>query len=116
PAAMPVYTGSFGGGLALTDGNSDTRNFNLAFALVRDPKTRNVVKVNALYLRGSQNKVLSLDRAALVLRDEYKLSGRTYVFGQTDYLRDQFKDIRYLIAPVGGIGYKLVDSDATKLA
>lgn len=44
----PVYSGSFGGGLALTGGNTDTKNFNLAFAFARDPKTRNVFKVNAL--------------------------------------------------------------------
>jgi putative salt-induced outer membrane protein len=117
PAApTPLYTGSLGGGLALTGGNTDTKNFNLVFGMVRDPKTRNVIKLNALYLRGSQNDVLSLDRAALTLRDEYTFSNRTFLFGQIDYLRDDFKAISYLIAPVGGIGYKLADSDATKLA
>jgi putative salt-induced outer membrane protein YdiY len=116
PATPPVYTGSFGGGLALTGGNTDTKNFNLAFSLTRDPKTRNVVKANALYLRGTQNDVLSLDRAALNLRDEYTLSNRTFTFGQFDYLRDQFKDIRYLVAPVVGLGYKLVNNDNTLLS
>jgi hypothetical protein len=48
----PVYTGSFGGGLAITSGNTDTQNFNLTAALVRDPKTRNVIKGGATYLRG----------------------------------------------------------------
>jgi len=115
PAPVPVNTGSFGGGIALTSGNTDTKNFNLAFSFAHDPKTRNVVKVTALYLRGTQNKVLSLDRSSLVFRDEYKLSNRTFLFGQTDYLRDKFKDIRYLFAPVGGLGYKLVNNDETKL-
>jgi hypothetical protein len=44
PATMPVYTGTLGGGLALTNGNTDTRNFNLTGAILRDPKTRNVMK------------------------------------------------------------------------
>src|SRR5262245_34828410 len=96
----PTYSGSFGGGLALTGGNTDTKNFNLAFTLLRDPKTKNVIKADALYLRGSQNDVLSLDRAAVKVRDEYSLSKRTFVFGEMGYLRDQFKDIRYLLSPV----------------
>jgi putative salt-induced outer membrane protein len=116
PADMPVYTGSFGGGFALTGGNTDTRNFNLAFDLTRDPKTRNVVKVTALYLRGSQDDVLSLDRASFLIRDEYTFSSRVFLFAQNDYLRDQFKDIRYLVSPSGGLGYKVINSDETKLS
>jgi putative salt-induced outer membrane protein len=117
PAApTPLYTGSIGGGFALTGGNTDTKNFNLVFGVVRDPKTRNVIKLNALYLRGSQSDILSLDRASVTLRDEYTFSKRTFVFAQGDYLRDQFKAIRYLVAPIAGLGYKLADSDATKLA
>src|SRR5678816_1359986 len=75
-----VYTGNLGGGLALTGGNTDTRNFNLTAGLVRDPKTRNVIKGNLAYLRGDQNDVLNLDRTSFNIRDEYTLSGRTFVF------------------------------------
>jgi putative salt-induced outer membrane protein len=115
PAApTPVYTGSLGGGLALTNGNTDTRNFNLTGALVRDPKTRNVVKGAATYLRGSQSDVLNLDRTAINVRDEYTLSSRTFVFGQLDYVRDQFKQMIFFWAPTAGVGYKLVNTDATQ--
>jgi putative salt-induced outer membrane protein YdiY len=113
---MPVYTGSFGGGFTLTSGNTDTKNFNLVFGLVRDPKTKNVFKADALYLRGSQNDTLNLHRSAVKLRDEYSLSKRVFVFGELGYLRDEFKDIRYLIAPIGGIGYKFIATDETTLS
>jgi putative salt-induced outer membrane protein len=116
PASPPVYTGSFGGGLALTGGNTDTKNFNLAFNLVRDPKTNSVFKADALYLRGSQNDVLSLERASVKLRNEYSLSKRTFLFAEGSYLRDQFKDILYLVAPIGGAGFKLIATDNTTLA
>ena len=113
-AQDPVYTGSFGGGLALTGGNTDTKNVNLTFNVVRDPKTRNIMKANAAYLRGTQNDVLNLDRTSVLLRDEYKLTDRIFIFGQNDYLRDEFKGIIFLWAPVGGVGVKLVNNDRTK--
>ena len=105
-----------GGGIALTGGNTDTKNFNLTFNLVRDPKTRNVIKASAAYLRGNQNHVNTLDRTAFNLRDEYTISGRTFTFGQVDYLRDKFKQIIFLWAPVAGVGYKLINTDSTKFA
>src|SRR5262245_42382392 len=110
----PVYTGNIGGGFALTNGNTDTRNFNLTGAIVRDPKTRNVIKATASYLRGTQSDVLNLDRTSVNIRDEYTISNRTFAFGQLDYLRDQFKRITFFWAPTGGIGYKLVNTDSTQ--
>jgi putative salt-induced outer membrane protein YdiY len=116
PAPTPLYTGSFGGGFALTGGNTDTKNFNLTFNLVRDPKMKSVFKVDALYLRGSQNDVLNLHRSALKLRYEYSLTNRVFLFGEFGYLKDEFKDIQYLLAPIGGIGYKLINTDRTLLS
>src|SRR5262245_16911446 len=117
-AAPPpdVYSGSFGGGFALTGGNTDTKNFNLTFDMVRDPKTKNVIKATASYLRGSQSDVLTLDRSAFNIRDEYSFTNRVFAFGQVDYLRDQFKQIVFLWAPSGGLGYKLVRTDSTDLS
>lgn len=121
PAAPPeedpgVWTGSAGAGLALTSGNSDTLNVNVAVDATRDPKTRNVMKWSALYLRGEQSDTLVANRLSLGFRDQYALTPRAYAFGQVDYLRDTFKLIDYLVAPTAGVGYKLVDTDATKFS
>jgi len=116
PAPMKLYTGSFGGGFALTGGNSETKNFNLTFDMVRDPKTKNILKANASYLRGTQTNVLSLDRTSFNIRDEYSLTNRVFLFGQVDYLRDRFKEIIFYWAPSGGVGYKLINNDRTLLA
>ena len=117
PAApMGDWTGSAGVGLSITSGNSDTKNFNFSFDLKHDPKTKNVVKFSALYLRGDQDDELTVDRTSLLGRDEYALTSRLFVFGQVEYLRDKFKLIDYLVAPTGGVGYKLIDTEATKFA
>jgi putative salt-induced outer membrane protein len=115
PAPSSMYSGNFGGGLAVTNGNTNTRSFNLSGAIVRDPKTRNVMKGTASYLRGSQNDLLNLDRTAINMRDEYSISQRTYTFGQLDYLRDQFKEMIFFWAPTAGLGYKLINTDRTQL-
>ncbi|MBZ5499829.1 MAG: DUF481 domain-containing protein [Acidobacteriia bacterium] len=112
PAVPPkVYTGSFGAGLAVTGGNTDTVNFNLTFDLTRDPKTKNIIKANAVYLRSNANSVTTTDRLSLGFRDDYSLSRRLFVYGALAYMRDPFKDISYLINPQGGLGAKLYATD-----
>jgi len=110
----PVYAGNIGGGFALTNGNTKTRNFNLTGAIARDPKTRNVIKGTGNYFRGTQSDVLNLDRTSINVKDEYALSQRAFAFGQLDYLRDQFKQIVFFWAPTAGLGYKLIHNDATQ--
>lgn len=114
PAAGDAYTGSVGGGFAITSGNTDTRNFNLAAEVERDAGGLNVMKASASYLRGIQNDVLNLDQMTIKLRDEYTLSERAFAFGGLDYFRARFKGIIFLWAPTGGVGYKLVNTDATE--
>ncbi len=115
PAPPPVWVGSLGAGLALTQGNKDTSNFNLSFDIKRDPKTRTVFKADALYIRAAEDGERNADRALANARVEYLLTQRTYAFGQLAYVRDKFKDIDWLLAPTGGIGYKVVATEQTSL-
>jgi putative salt-induced outer membrane protein YdiY len=115
PAAPPkIWTVTGSAGLALTSGNSDQSTINLAYELTYDPQTKNVVKSDGLYLRGETDGVLSVRRTGLNVRDEYRLTDRIFVFGQNQYLKDEFKNIDYLLAPTGGVGYKIIDTEATK--
>jgi putative salt-induced outer membrane protein len=106
-------SGSAGFGLSLTQGNSDTLNVNATVDSIYDPKTKNLMKWNALYLRGKQNGVLSVNRVFGSFRDEYTVSKRVFLFGQFDALHDTFKGVDYLYAPTVGAGYKLIDTKRT---
>jgi putative salt-induced outer membrane protein YdiY len=112
PPAGP-WTGSIGGGVALTSGNTDTSTVNVVYDVTYDPKTKNVVKSDALYLRGKKDGELTVNRLGFNIRDQYNLGPRVYTFGQLQYLRDTFKAIDYLIAPTGGLGYKVIDTPRT---
>lgn len=116
PPPPPDFTGSLGLGAALTSGNTDTFNLNFSLGLKYDPKSKNVVKFDATYLRGETNDELQLDRLSATLRDEYSFSPKVFAYGELGYLRDRFKGIEYLFAPAVGAGYKVLDSDTLKLS
>ena len=112
----PVWSGSVGAGLAITSGNTETKNFNLSFGLTYDPKDRHLFKVTGLYLHGEKSGSTNLDRRSLVARDEYSLGDRTFAFGQVEYLRDRFKEIDFLMSPTAGIGYELFDREPCRMS
>ena len=116
PAEPKFWTVEMSAGLALTSGNTDTSNVNASYTVIYNPQRKNVVKSDGLFLRGETEGVLSADRISLNVRDEYSLTSRTFVFGQNQYLRDEFKSIDYLLAPTAGLGYKRFDTATTKLA
>lgn len=110
-----MWTGSAGLGVTLNRGNTDTTNVNLSFDATRDPKQKDVWKIQALYLRGDTNGELSANRVFAQVRYERNLTTRLFAFGQLPYLRDHFKSIDYYLAPNGGVGYKLVTTPQTTL-
>jgi putative salt-induced outer membrane protein YdiY len=109
PAVPPPWSIGLGAGLALTGGNSDTSSYNLLATIVHDPRTKNIVRFDALYLHASQEGVTSVDRTFAKLRDERTVNGRLFLFGDLGYLRDKPKEVEYLISPVVGAGYRLVN-------
>lgn len=110
PPPEPGWTVSLGGGLTLTGGNSETNSFNLAANVASDPALRNVFRAELLHLQSSENGEKTVDRTLGALRDEYTINGRLFVFGDLAYQRDRFKLVDYLIAPMVGAGYKVVDA------
>jgi putative salt-induced outer membrane protein YdiY len=114
-APAKPWESSIGAGLALTSGNTDTQNYNFSLSTKYDPKTRFIFKADALLLRGSANGETQVDRAAAAARGEVALSERIFTFAEVSYLRDPFKEINYLVAPVAGAGYRVIRSDRRNL-
>jgi putative salt-induced outer membrane protein YdiY len=108
PPPPPGWTGSIGGGLALTSGNSDTKTTNVGYDVLRDYGTDVVFKSTGLLLKGSNGGTSNVDRSQADARLGYTLTPRLSAFGQTTFARDKFKAIDYLVAPTAGLSYKLV--------
>jgi putative salt-induced outer membrane protein YdiY len=116
PAPPKPWQGSVAAGVALTSGNTDTLTTNFAFDVQTDKTKRNVFKAEGLNLRSTQDGTSIVDRTSVSVKDEIALTGRLYAFGEFRYLRDVFKAIDYLMAPTAGLGYYLIDNDATTLS
>jgi len=116
PPPPPGWTGSFGAGLALTQGNSDTSTFNLAYDVKRDTGSPFLFRSAGLFIRAESEGELTTNRLAFDGRVDRKLTDRTSLFGQVQYLRDEFKEIDYLVSPTFGVSHLLVKNDRTELA
>lgn len=116
PAPPPGWAGSASAGLAMTAGNNDTSTVNAAYELKRDTGGPFLFKSGGLLLYGKTEDVETSDRLSLDGRVERKLSDRTSVFGQAQYLRDAFKAIDYLISPTVGINRILAKNARTELS
>jgi putative salt-induced outer membrane protein YdiY len=112
----PTWTGTGGGGLTLTSGNTDSLTYNLALDFLLRLGEKHELRLRGLYLRGKQNDVVVVDRLSAGFRDEYTFSPRVFVFGKIDYLHDTFKLIDYFVAPAVGLGYKIVETPATRFS
>jgi putative salt-induced outer membrane protein YdiY len=110
------WASNFGAGLAVTSGNTSTKNVNVSFNTKYDPKTRLLFKAEALYLLGKSNGEKQVDKATADAREEYTLSDRTFTFGEISYLRDPFKGIDYSLAPLAGVGYRIFKTDRRTLS
>ena len=72
-------------------------------------------RATACWCEARRKTTLTSDRLSLDGRVERKLSARTSLFGATQYLRDSFKAIDYLVSPTVGVSRLLVKDDRTEL-
>ncbi len=116
PPPPPDWTGSVGAGLSTSSGNTSSKSYNVSFNAAYDPKKKNLLKADGIYLRQQTDGETTTDKTSAGVRDEYKLGARAFVFGELRYLRDPFKGVRYVVSPVAGFGYKLVDQPRATLS
>jgi putative salt-induced outer membrane protein YdiY len=116
PPPPPGWAGSASAGYAMTAGNNDTSTINVAYDLKRDTGGPYVFKSTALLLYGQTEDVTTSDRLSFDGRLERRLNARTSLFGQAQYLSDEFKQIDYLVSPNVGINRILARNDRTELS
>jgi putative salt-induced outer membrane protein len=113
-------------GLAYARGNADSETFNAKVDLKKDDE-RWLYEVNASVLRASgevdvieidgtpgREKVTNANRWQVGGKVGYKYTDRMYFFGSGRYDNDDFAPYEWQLIASAGVGYKFIDSEATK--
>ncbi len=115
PPPPPVgWTGQGQAGVVLARGSTDTTTANVKLDTT---DTINDWKhlLHLAYLYGKSNSIESADRLEGSWETDYNFSRKTFVFGSINGERDRFDGFAYQATVSTGLGYKFIDSDATKL-
>lgn len=109
------WTGKGEGGLLLARGNSESTSANAKLDVADEQDGWK----NSLFLAGLYGKNASFATAQRIearYELDRKISDRLYAFGALRGERDLFSGFDYQATLSAGLGYKVIDSDTTKLA
>ncbi|HEX3397671.1 MAG TPA: DUF481 domain-containing protein [Steroidobacteraceae bacterium] len=114
PPPQDTWIGKGQFGFLSSHGNSDAESLNGNIDLLRyDGPWKNEIYVGGLY--GKNSGIVSAERWETKGQSNYTISGDLFVFGGLRYEHDLFDGFQYQWSATGGLGYKIIDSDATKL-
>lgn len=112
--AQADWTGKGELGGVLARGNTETETLNGKIDMTMETSGWKH-QAGFSILRTVNDGVTSANRWELRGESDYKLSERSYVFGALRYEDDRFTDLDYQATASAGIGYKFIDTDATRL-
>jgi putative salt-induced outer membrane protein len=114
PPPQDVWIGKGQLGFLDSQGNSDAVSLNGNIDMLRyDGPWKNEFYVGGLY--GKNSGIVSAERWETRGQSNYTLSGDLFVFGGLRYEHDLFDGFQYQASVTSGLGYKLLNSDDTKL-
>ena len=108
-------TGRVNVGASIASGNSDTESYNVDTEVIMRAKiSRTTVGAN-LY-RASDNSTTTEDKSAAYLKYDHFLTDKSYIYGNTTFARDKFKDQK-LKSTIGlGYGHQYWETPSRNLA
>jgi putative salt-induced outer membrane protein len=116
PAPPPQHTwigkGQFG--FLQSKGNSDAESINGSIDMSRyDDDWKNAFTIVGLY--GKSAGLVAAERWEVREQTNYTFTPNTFAFGGFRYEHDLFDGFQYQASVTTGIGYKIFDTDTTKL-
>ena len=114
-ASLPenVWSGKGQAGYVASQGNTAAKSANAALdAALLDGAWKHAFHLGGLY--GQNSGIVSAERWDTGWQSDYNLSHETFLFGAARYSHDLFSGFDYQASLTGGLGYKLVDTTATK--
>jgi putative salt-induced outer membrane protein len=114
PPPQDVWIGKGQFGFLSSHGNSDAESINGNVDMLRyDGAWKNEVYAGGLY--GKNAGIVSAERWEARSQSNYTISGDLFAFGGLRYEHDLFDGFQYQASVTGGLGYKIIDTNDTKL-
>jgi putative salt-induced outer membrane protein len=115
PPPQGIWTGKGQLGFLESSGNTDATalNANLDMTLLEDP-WKHELYIGGLY--GKSNNITSAERYEGRWQSNYNISPDVFAFGGLRYEHDLFDGFQYQASGTAGLGYKIFNSDSTKLS
>jgi putative salt-induced outer membrane protein len=114
PPPQDVWIGKGQFGFLSSRGNSDAESVNGNIDLLRyDGPWKNEFNLTGLY--GKNAGIVAAERWETRGQSNYTISGDLFAFGALRYEHDLFDGFQYQASMTAGLGYKLLNSDDTKL-
>jgi len=114
PPPQDVWIGKGQFGFLDSKGNSDAESINGNIDLLRyDGAWKNELYVAGLY--GKSSGIVSAERFETRGQSNYEISSNLFAFGALRYEHDLFDGFEYQESLSAGLGYKILNTDDTKL-
>jgi putative salt-induced outer membrane protein len=114
PPPQGVWIGKGQLGFLSSQGNSDAESLNANVDVLRyDGAWKNEIFVGGLY--GKNSGIVSAERWETRGQSNYTISGDLFAFGGLRYEHDLFDGFQYQASVTGGLGYKIMNTEDTKL-
>lgn len=113
-AAEGDWSGKGEGGIVFARGNADSDSANLRLELAREfDRWKHGFGLWAL--RAANDGTVTAERYGGTWQSDFKLSDRSFWFGNLRHEMDEFSGFDYQSSVTTGYGRKLIDTEATKL-
>lgn len=114
PLAHADWTGKGEAGLLISRGNADSTSANAKLDLAKESGDwKNAAFLGFLY--GKNASFATAQRLEAKWQTDYKLTDRMFWFGALHGEQDKYSGFAYQASLTTGLGYKIIDSEATKL-
>lgn len=115
PPPMGVWTGKGQLGYVSSTGNTDAKAINGVLDMsYEDDPWKNLAHLDGLY--GENSGIVSGERWSAHWQTNYTFTTTLFAFGELRYEHDLFDGFQYQGSGSVGIGYKIFNTDATKLS
>jgi putative salt-induced outer membrane protein len=115
PPLQKVWTGKGQAGYVYSQGNTQAKSANAAIDMAYlDGPWNHLFHLAGLY--GESSGILSAERWDTLWQTNYSFTPDFFTFGALRYAHDLFSGFNYQASGAAGIGYKFINTDATKLS